>query len=219
MPTRHVSLSSEIKSTYWSVRLPNICTWQLHCPHAGTILSSCNGKAPAWHLRGNFTAMRALVGRSKFASAEREPAQSRSEWSRAPRPRRAGIRALPPAWRENTRLTDGFLELYDPGAVQPQCCSVCVGDAPQHRVCSVFNTRRGLVEFSRSRRQHPTKHVAIRQPMLRRKNHSDHIGFALLHLESALNVVHAAQSSVHGAAARRPDPWIRPLRGGMASRG
>jgi len=47
----HVRLSSEIKSTYGSVRLPNICAGQVHCPHTGTKLSSCDGEAPAGHQR------------------------------------------------------------------------------------------------------------------------------------------------------------------------
>ena len=48
------------------------------------------------------------------------------------------IRATPvfssTARRENTRLTESFFELHNGGAVQPQCCSVVVGDAPQHEL-------------------------------------------------------------------------------------
>lgn len=92
--------------------------------------------------------------------------------------------------------------------------SVCAGDAPQHGVCGVFNTGGGLVEFSRSRRQHPAKHVAVGQPMLRCKNHfRSHWICSPSPGKCAECRSPRPEFRVRCRAARRPDLRIRPLWG------
>ena len=171
----------------------------IRAPHSVHVTGSSGGTSA----EGNFTAMGALVGRSGFASAGREQSfefrcvvtSGLDERCNLPKskcmdehelggvhsevatvlrfPHDGYIRGSTGPAREYTFNGQLLRVLHNGDAVHPQCCSVCVGDAPQHGVCSVFNTGGGLVDLSRSLRQHPTKHIAVGQPIFRRKTISD----------------------------------------------